>query len=104
MLLETMMICALTMTAPYYDCDRPMWEVNLYDDRYLGEGICPNWEEGVKIAGCAIYLLVPDYDFIVHPVINISMPSRHYVDEWGMGVLEHEIRHIKCRCNWEGHP
>ena len=96
------------MAAPYYDCDNAEpWTIYWYSEKYLdnirtedGEKICPT--EGVKIVGCARYMVIPRTDTINPP--KIYMGSHYFIDKYGFTPLEHEIEHIKCRCAWEDHP
>lgn len=103
MIVEVMMICALTNTAPYYDCDAPKWMIVMYDDMSLNNVPIPKkcQIERVIILGCASYNRLPSVDALYTPIIIIS--GSNYIDEWGMNTLQHEIKHIKCRCIWEGH-
>lgn len=102
MLVEVMMICALTSTAPYYDCDVPKWTIVMYDDINLSNVPVPEkCKRDAVLLGCASYNSLEQFDIFSSPLIIIS--KNNYIDEWGMNTLEHEIKHVKCRCSWEGH-
>jgi len=97
MLIESFLICALTMVSPFYDCDQK-WDIEIYDDYDLGKiKVCPNGIGGTTIA-CAVYMDDPIWDIISNPKIKLG--SSNYIDEWGMNSLQHEIKHIQCRCSW----
>ena len=104
MLVEVMLICALTNVAPYYDCDAPKWAIIAYDEPFLNDVPVPklcNKDVEYKIFGCASYNINKEMDAYFTPIIILS--STNYIDVWGMNTLQHEIQHIKCRCVWEGH-
>ena len=80
-------MCSLIYTSPYYDCSE-QWEIEVYDqavlchenDLILAAG-CTNFEtKTIKIYNYAMY----EYD----------------KDEYGFTVLEHELEHLKCICDF----
>ena len=91
-----MMICSLIIGAPYYDCEE-MWEINVYDDKYLSEEMCKVYLE--RVLGCAFYSVNGFINRIYNPSMHIVIDS-DYIDKFGYGVLEHEIKHIQCRCEY----
>ncbi len=94
MLIESMIICSLTLVAPFYDCDQP-WIIQIYDEHYITQ-LCNAKDDNV--IGCAHYASNPAYDSFYIPTIKLG--SSQYIDEWGQTNVEHEIRHIMCRCNY----
>ncbi len=50
--------------------------------------------------GCAIYGM--NEDNIPINVIYLLEPFLHIPDYLGDSVLHHELKHIKCQCNWHG--
>lgn len=98
-MIEILIICSLINVDPYYDCSQE-WEIHIYWDNFHMTEICGESSNGIPL-GCAKYNKHPIMDKINTPKIYIANVI-HY-DEWGQSVLEHEIRHLKCRCTWEGH-
>ena len=101
MLLEILTICMLTHTTPFYDCNN-MMTIELYDDKYLDVQCENKFTAKFHVLGCAYYSKHPIYDVLYPPVIKVG--SSKYIDKWGQTTLEHELRHIDCRCKWRGHP
>jgi len=78
MLLETMMICSLTIAAPYYDCSET-WTLYLYDS--YPETSCDG------LLACSKY-----YPPSIHyPVYQPQV----WRDFCGFSILEHELNHLK---------
>lgn len=101
MLVEIMVICALTHIIPFYDCDQK-WTIELYDTVHLDDE-CDN--KNIKkyhVLGCSYYTTYPALDITYQPLIKVGTST--HIDEWGQNTLQHEIRHIDCRCKWTGHP
>lgn len=96
------MICALTTYAPFYDCDQPKWEVWIFDsDDMRGTGKCDTFND--VVTGCATFMKEKDGehgDIEERPRIYVSNPGPDYRGPWGMTPIQHEIKHIQCRCNW----
>ena len=88
MLLEIFTICSLVAVSPFYDCSEE-WEIRVYSvppkiqcndhDQYLTLA-CANLDRG-----------------IIHMV---NQPD--YRDEFGQTILQHELRHLMCMCNFHG--
>jgi len=93
MIIEIMLICSLTDVAPMYDCNE-MWELHISDQRY------PNHCKllGHYVAGCAYFNGI--YGNIIP--MRMYVGTSDYIDYYGMTTLEHEIEHLKCRCDWHG--
>lgn len=100
MLLEIMTICMLTHTSPFYDCSRKLI-IELYDDEFI-DIPCQNHNEKIRVMGCAYFSRNPIDYIYYNPMIKVG--SSHHIDKWGQTNLQHELRHIKCKCNWDGHP
>jgi hypothetical protein len=96
MIIETFLICALTTVAPYYDCGE-MWEINMHDTKYLSKILCDS--ESDFVIGCAMYSSNDFINKIKPPRIHLGLDTR-YIDEFGQNNLQHEVRHVQCRCNF----
>ena len=89
MLLETMVICSLTLIVPFYDCSEE-WTIYIYDndaDEYCGkDGVlgCATWGREKNIYLSLDYIFMRDY--------------------CGYNVLEHEINHLKYHDYYYCHP
>ena len=80
----TMMICSLTVVAPYYDCSE-QWEINVYPNQYFGLIPCPVSNSG-QLMGCANFL---------HNRIELIQFGAYFKDECNRTILLHEILHMK---------
>jgi hypothetical protein len=86
-LLEVLLICSLTHTYPFYDCSE-QWTIEVYSEPvpcFVGHEImaagCTNFEtKTIKI-----------YDYAMH---------QYDKDRYGFTVLEHELEHLKCMCDF----
>lgn len=78
MLMETMVICSLTLFAPYYDCDEK-WTLYLYDS--YAKDPCDG------LIACAKY----NPPSIYYPVYQPQV----WIDYCGYSILEHELNHLK---------
>jgi len=87
MLLEIFTICSLISVAPFYDCSEK-WEIRLYND--FPKIQCNNHDKHLHSLGCA------NLDRRLIHMVNDS----DYKDEFGQTILSHELRHLKCRCNF----
>ena len=99
MLIEILVICALTQTSPFYDCSSH-WEIQIYDTDFISDE-CGYIGKNHKITGCAIYSNGTEDKYSVKPVIKVGTWKGK--DIWGMSSLEHELKHVKCKCVWAGH-
>ena len=81
MIMEIILMCALTDVKPFYDCDEA-WTINLYDNdawKYCTEfnsNACAYWEP---------------------PIIHISLNQKLWYDICGNTTLWHELNHLKYR-------
>jgi hypothetical protein len=87
MLLEVMFICSLTHAYPFYDCSEH-WKIEVYDEPvscFVGHEIlaagCTNFETKT--------IRIYDYALLVYGN-----------DQYGFTVLEHELEHLKCMCDF----
>jgi len=87
-LLEVLFICSLTHTAPFYDCSE-QWRIEVYDEPvscFVGYEI--------RAAGCTNFetKTIRIYDYAMREY------GRDPAD--GYTVLEHELEHLKCMCDF----
>lgn len=85
--LDTMEICAITEEQPFYNCDEK-WIIVMYDTKYVDK----------NILGRAIYSEVEYVNLIIPPQLHIG--NSDYRDNFGYTTLQHEIKHVQCRCNF----
>ena len=87
MLLEILTICSLVSVSPFYDCS-DKWEIRVYSE--LPEIQCnDNDVYYVKLA-CAN---------IKRDVIHmVNAPD--FRDEFGQTILQHELKHLSCKCDF----
>jgi len=79
-----MIICSLTVAAPYYDCSE-QWEINVYPNQYYGLITCPILNSG-NLYGCANFN---------QNRIDLLWLGVDYKDECNRTVLLHELLHMK---------
>lgn len=79
-----MIICSLSIAAPYYDCSE-QWEINVYPNQYLGQIKCPIPNNG-GLYGCA------NFD---QKRIDLLQIGIDFKDECNRTVLLHELLHMK---------
>ena len=93
-MLETVfLMCALTFTAPYYDCD-DQWAVFVYDEPVVP---CP---VEYRVNGCALFRK----DGRSLEVIRIGNAEQDgCYDGDCKSILRHELLHLMCKCNWHAH-
>jgi hypothetical protein len=89
-------ICALTFASPYYDCSEE-WDIIVYDE---SEGLLYCGNEEPRSLGCSGYdrLLKNDYIELVYNHDEIM--GKHTGKIKGGGILQHELLHQMCECNW----
>ena len=87
MLLEIMTICSLVAVSPFYDCSEE-WEIRVYSTPPTIQ--CNDHEDKYRTLACANL----DRD-IIH---MLNLPDKK--DEFGQTILQHELRHLMCRCNF----
>jgi len=87
MLLEIMTICSLISVAPYYDCS-DKWEIRLYDEPPAIQ--CNNLDNFYVKLGCAN---------INRGIIHVIDFPEHR-DQLGQTILQHELKHMICQCNF----
>jgi len=78
-LIETLIICALTTVPPYYDCSEN-WTIYLYDE--IPRGQCADY----STKSCAILSTKRIY-------MSINQPESY--DECGYTTLWHALNHLK---------
>jgi len=85
-MIETILIiCALTLEAPFYDCSE-QWTIEIHDSLFLQD---PN---GYWVTGYA------DYKNNVIGIGTARMDSCW--DGRCLPLLWHELKHLQCDCNW----
>ena len=82
MLLESMVICSLTIIAPYYDCSET-WTLYLYDS--YPKSSCDGLLSCAKNYPPSIY----------YPVYQPQV----WMDFCGKTILQHELNHLKYNDN-----
>ncbi len=77
MLIEAMVICALTIVPPFYDCSEN-WQIYIFDDvpwdLCRGHDACANWNP---------------------KSIYISLNQTDWVGQCGHKTLIHELNHLR---------
>jgi len=86
-------ICALSILAPYYDCDKE-WEIVILGEEY---DLIPH----VEALGTASYNRVGTDRIMLVNDYKDRLGKHDYMLKGG-GVLWHEILHMYCECNWHG--
>lgn len=79
-----------------FDCDE-QWTLYLWDTKYP-----PACTGGRGILGCAFYVDIPWVNKVVSPQMHVGNST--YIDMFGMTILEHEIKHLRCLCNFHSEP
>ena len=87
MLLEIMTICSIVAVSPFYDCSEE-WEIRIYSMPPMIQ--CNDHDEFFTTLACTN---------LDRKVIHMVQFPEHR-DEFGQTVLEHELRHLKCGCNY----
>lgn len=87
MLLEILTICSLMSVSPFYDCSES-WEIRLYDTPPNIQ--CNNSDSRFDSFGCA--------KLQTNTIHLVDFPERH--DDSGKTILEHELEHLHCQCNF----
>ena len=87
MLLETLVICALTLNSPFYDCSQE-WTIFMWDTMAESKKHCVKW----GTTSCADYNLEANPP--IYGIINIAMNDLDWVDDCEHTLLLHEINHI----------
>ena len=87
MLLEILTICSLVSAYPFYDCSEK-WDIRVYNEYPTIQ--CNNHDQHLVSLGCAI---------LERNTIHIINDS-NYRDGLGQTILEHELHHLKCKCNF----
>lgn len=81
---QSMMICSLTLSVPYYDCSEK-WEINVYPNKYSGMIPCPVSDTD-NIYGCTNFL---------HKKIDMLKIGLDRKDDCNRTILMHELLHMK---------
>lgn len=89
-------ICALTFTAPYYDCSEE-WDIIVYDDSM---DLLPCGTKKHSSLGCASYSRVFRNDRIELVHNHAKIMGEHTPKLKAGGILQHELLHLTCECNW----
>lgn len=95
-----MMICALTTTMPFYDCDNN-WILEIHDTVTVTDACNFGLKPNRPVLGCALFSTSDAINNIMYPKIIIGQSN--YIDEWGYTTLVHEIKHLQCKCVWSDH-
>jgi len=100
MIIETFLICSLTMLAPYYDCDE-QWIINIHDTEDIWAYCYKGWDlkqHPDKITtGCRKnYFNLNSMQNEINVGTGMNEP-----DHWfGHSVLYHELEHARCDCDF----
>lgn len=88
------LMCSLLDEEPYYDCDHK-WVLYLIPSVYDVYEYCyPNSKSfHIVVLGCATY----DDEKAHFMIIGNQLHEKSHT---GHSVLEHELLHMKCRCNF----
>jgi len=88
MLLDILIICSLISSPPYYDCSE-QWTIEINNSPVP----CFDSLEFVLAAGCTDFSTktIKIYEYAMHDVKD---------PDDGFTVLEHELEHLKCMCNF----
>jgi len=84
-ILELIMICSLTNSAPYYDCSN-QWEIWIVEDDTLH---CMT-----EAMACGWF----NQRYIGNHIFKIPIGNLDYVNRDGETILWHELRHGLCEC------
>ena len=87
MLLEILTICSLVSVSPFYDCSES-WEIRLYDTPPNIQ--CNNSDSQFHSFGCA--------KLQTNTIHLVDFPE--HFDNFGNTILEHELEHLRCKCNF----
>ena len=92
-------ICALTFASPYYDCSEE-WDIIVYDDSIDGLKCGDDTPDSL---GCSTYDRAFQNDKIelVHNYAEIM--GKHTPKLKAGGILQHELLHLECQCNWHAY-
>lgn len=88
MLESVILTCLFISVAPYYDCSETI-TIMVSDQMYI-----PCNDKGGNL-GCAKLGKRGDRQYIL-----LGKSAFIYEDKYGNDVLWHEIKHIRCQCNW----
>lgn len=95
--IDTLKMCSLSYYRPYYDCppefdgkndeSGKMWTIYIFDgDAWMN---CLRY----KSSSCATW---------PSDIIYYEITDKQWRDSQGRGLLEHELEHLKCQCDWHG--
>lgn len=96
MIIEYLVICSLTFTAPYFDCDEK-WSITLVSSPEMLAKLCKS-DYVFEVPGCASMLVPQDLICTVCPKPILNKIYMIYPEL--PGTLAHELSHLKCRCDW----
>lgn len=80
---------------PYYDCTEK-WDVFIYFNTIDIRYDCHNFVSDDPIHGCVMY----DLDYAKRAYMKLG--SQTLEDYWHYTPLEHELKHLMCKCNFHG--
>ena len=83
-LIGEMVICSLTLAAPYYDCSE-MWTIYMYDFYPYQE--CENLTGQSKVISCA--------DLQTNSIHYVVYQPQVWIDYCDNTILVHELNHLK---------
>lgn len=87
MLIETLIICALTTVPPYYDCSEN-WTIYIYDSTTHSFEDCSKL--GYEFNACTIWdTSINKYE------VRIALDQPEWYDACGNITLWHELNHLK---------
>lgn len=90
-----MVMCATTDVDPFYNCDEK-WVLYYYPNISDVYELCHQKQAfHMAVAGCATYDDERGHSLILGSHVNSKSHT-------GQSVLEHELLHLKCRCNFHG--
>lgn len=92
-------ICALTFASPYYDCSEE-WDIIIYDDSIDGLKCGDNTPNSL---GCASYSRVFRNDSVELVHNHAEIMGTHTPKLKAGGILQHELLHLMCECNWHAY-
>lgn len=87
MLLEILTMCSLISVSPFYDCS-DQWEIWIYSGPPMIQ--CNDNDEFYVTLACAN---------LDRSIIHMVYFPEHR-DEFGQTILEHELRHLECNCDF----
>ena len=78
------------------NCDE-IWTLYIWDMKTP-----PTCGTDSRTLGCVLYADIPWVNEIVSPQIHVGNGT--YTDELGLSIIQHEIQHLRCLCNFHADP